>query len=87
VGSGGMPSFDYADGSFEDRGSIDPVTRGMLAEGQKDSKSRHERAKIEMYASRPATEALRDYIERFRSLEWVPGFPEGDSMVSTPVVI
>lgn len=28
---------------------------------------------LEQYRSRSAVEALRDYIARFRSLEWIPG--------------
>ena len=92
----------YADTSIEDRGSIDPATRGVLAEdyeppstetmgllslmairkGTEPEESRNGRAKIGMYASRPATEVLRDYIRRFETLEWVRGFGQGDSLVS-----
>lgn len=84
VGVGAVAAQDYYDGSHEDRGSIDPVTRGLLAPGVSEVMNIDARAKIEMYASRPATEALRDYIERFRSLEWVPGFVENDRMVAYP---
>lgn len=82
MGAGAVPARLYNDGSIEDRGSIDPATKGQLAEGETPRMGHGVRARIEMYASRPATEALRDYINRFRTLEWVPGFQEGDSMVS-----
>jgi hypothetical protein len=102
VGDGAVKTKEYADGSSEDRGSLDPATRGMLAEdykppsiedmdqwdlmaieeGKEPEASAEDRAKIGTYASRPATEALRDYIRRFETLEWVPAFVEGDSAVS-----
>ena len=84
VGRGAGNMKNYKDGSSDDTGSIDPVTRGQLAPGV-DTVNRRDRGRVEMYASRPATEALRGYIERFRKLEWVPGFLEGDSMVCVPL--
>jgi hypothetical protein len=84
VGRGAGNMKNYKDGSSDDTGSIDPVTRGKLAPGV-NAVNRRDRGRVEMYSSRPATEALRDYIERFRELEWVPGFLEGDSMVCVPL--
>jgi len=81
VGAGAVPTRLYYDGSSEDRGSIDPATRGQLSEGEKPRMGHEIRYRIEIYASRPATEALGDYINRLRTLKWVPGFQEGDSMV------
>lgn len=56
------------------KGSVDPVTRGQLAEGHDEYS---DPMVIETHASRPATEALRNYIARYRSLEWIPGYREG----------
>jgi len=55
------------------KGSVDPVTRGKSAHGNEEQT---DAMAIEAYASRPATEALRDYISRYRSLEWIPGYRE-----------
>ena len=48
-------------------GNADPTLLGETQEwiGNRNS--------LEQYPSRPAAEALSDYISRFRSLEWFPG--------------
>lgn len=82
VGYGAEQSHIYdSGGDLEDRGSVDPVTKNQIAPRNKFSNERENRERIELYASRPATEALRDYISRFQSLEWVPGFVEGSGIV------
>jgi hypothetical protein len=68
-------NYDY-DGSSESRGSIDPVTKGKLAEGVEPVLDFGLRSKIQTYASRPAIEVLKDYTNRFRTLEWIPGYDD-----------
>ncbi|KAH8663493.1 hypothetical protein BGZ60DRAFT_411451 [Tricladium varicosporioides] len=81
IGDGAGKPHEYNDGSYENRGSVDPVTRDMLAHGENLTFKRTTRARVSHYASRPATEALSDYIHRFKTLEWVPGFVLGDSQI------
>lgn len=85
LGHRAVPPMKTEDNDFEMKGSIDPITYGEYADGQTGL---YNRTHLEVYASRPATEALKDYINRFRTLEWVPGYGNGSrEVIPHPILI